>query len=69
MANISISDLYSDESQSSLISLKETELGLLKTAVGRAIDARQVVGGITSVKLPLPPTIGLIYPSPDYLRK
>jgi hypothetical protein len=54
MAEISINDLQVNDSESSIASLQETELGILKNAIGRAIDSRQIVGGMQSVKLPLP---------------
>jgi hypothetical protein len=50
MAEISITDLQSDDPKSSFIYLEVEELELIKTAVERAIDARQVVGGTTQVK-------------------
>jgi hypothetical protein len=52
MAGILVNDLQPQDSDQSLISLKETELGLLKNAVERAIDARQVIGN--SLFLPRP---------------
>jgi hypothetical protein len=45
MAKISITDLNSSESKSFLISLKTGKSSLIKTAIQRSLDARQITGG------------------------
>lgn len=47
---ISISDLSPVTSESLLASIKEEEGGVIKSAVARALAARQVVGGLTKIK-------------------
>jgi hypothetical protein len=63
MANISISDLYSSDSESLLAGIDEKDGDLIKSAVNRALEARGglSIPGTTSVK-PFPPIlVGIIY--------
>ncbi len=63
MANISISDLYSSDSESILASIDDKDVDLVKSAVNRALEARGglSIPGSTCVK-PFPPIlVGIIY--------
>ncbi|MBW4619995.1 MAG: hypothetical protein KME17_11650 [Cyanosarcina radialis HA8281-LM2] len=64
MAEISITDLQLNNDLPLFNCLETEELELIKIAVERAIDARQVVGGTNQIKLGTP-TIGIIFPPPN----
>jgi hypothetical protein len=62
MANISISDLYSSDSQALLVGIDDEHGDLIKSAVNRALEARGGLGVAgTSVKLCPPILVGIIY--------
>ena len=54
MANIAITNLESNDAESLLISLETGDSALVKSAVKRALDARQITGGMVPPRINLP---------------
>ncbi len=61
MANISIEDLSLTISE--LIDLEPNQQNLIESAVNRAISAKDITGGLSVARFPIP-EIGLIFPGP-----
>ena len=61
MANISIEDLSFTISE--IVDLEPEQQNLIELAVNRVISAKEITGGFSSARLPIP-TIGLIVPAP-----
>jgi hypothetical protein len=62
MANISIEDLSFTISE--IVDLEPEQQNLIESAVNRVISAKDITGGFSSARLPIP-EIGLIFPDPS----
>jgi hypothetical protein len=65
MANISIEDLSFIISE--IVDLEPEQQNLIESAVNRVIAAKDITGGQSFVRAPLP-EIGLIFPAPSSLE-